>query len=360
MTQRITEHAYEQVQFPNQFQGLFQRVEPRFARMMVDARRAMASLPVHPDFQAYYDYILANPQPSFILAPLMFLATAEESGGVKRVHEGYLPVIMLLMETFAVIDDTIDRSLMRSGRTSFPGHFGEKAVPMFVSWMTASALRLAYEVGDQLPAATIRLFTELMALELWETEYLYPAPDRFQEWVDRRYRANHAVVSFCLNSALELNGRRPLAEQVTMALSIVSQDVDDLVNLLENREQDGENDDLKMGIITRPTLETVQQLPGFLHTIEALWAEYRTLRPLSTRELHAALPALNARTGDLYAQARDTIIRHGIPITLRKSYITARECVRATPPELRPLIRDLTLSFLDRLRRCPPPTLGKS
>jgi hypothetical protein len=358
MTERTLERAYERVQFPNQFQGLFQRVEPRFASLIVEARRTMANLPVHPDFQGYYDYVLANPQPSFILAPLMFLAAAEEADGITPAHEGYLPVVMLLMETFAVIDDTIDRSLMRSGRTSFPGHFGEKAVPMFVSWMTASALRLAYRVGEQLPETTIRLFTELMALELWETEFLYPQPSRYQEWVDRRYRANHAVVSFCLNSALELNGRRPLPEAVTMALSIVSQDVDDLVNLLENREQEGENDDLKMGVITRPTLETVQHLPGFQHTIEALWAEYRPLRSLSTRELHAALPALNARTADLYGQARATIVRDGIPITLRKSYITARECVRATPPELRGFIRELTLSFLDRLRRCPPASAG--
>jgi hypothetical protein len=76
-----------------------------------------------------------RPQPSYLLLPLMFLATAEQHGGITERHRAYLPWYMLMMEVCAIIDDTVDRTPLRSGRDSFPERYSDAAAAAFSTFL---------------------------------------------------------------------------------------------------------------------------------------------------------------------------------------------------------------------------------
>ncbi|MGZ3461033.1 MAG: hypothetical protein ACXU86_21300, partial [Archangium sp.] len=114
------------LQYPQLFQGAFARRRESFTLLVEEARRVLHELPVPRALRPFYDTVVRdNPQPSFLLLPLMFLVMAEGSGGIQARHRRFLPIMMLSMEACAISDDTVDRTPMRSGRPSFPMRFGE-------------------------------------------------------------------------------------------------------------------------------------------------------------------------------------------------------------------------------------------
>src|SRR5690606_8221030 len=180
-----------------------------------------------------------NPQPSFILFPFMYLATAEAAGGVTERHRDYLPAILLASELCAVADDAIDRAPRRSGRQTFAARFGDaSAVPMACA---LSTMVLRESQGNaRLQEAATSFFMTFFGLELWERDHTYPDPSLFSEWLEHRYDQAIVATEYVLNSALILHDAPVWPREAVAAFSRIGQDVDDIVNVLEYRERDGE------------------------------------------------------------------------------------------------------------------------
>jgi len=341
------------IQFPNQFRGTFQRVQSTCRPLLEEALRKVHASPIPSELRPFFDHVtVESTQPSFMLIPLMFLAAAEASGGITQRHINALPSLLLSMEVTAITDDTVDRTPMRSGRMSFPQRFGEASATPF----TGALLMLIAEQAKNCPAevtdATVRYLLELFSQFLWERQNTYPESALFERWIDHRYAETRVALEYALNSSLALNGRAALPNAALESFSYIFQDVDDIVSILERRDEQGENDDLQMGVVTRPLLLTLARHPELTDSVERLWREYRPLHPASLIEFQKQHAELSARTRPLHNTLRTALLEIGIPEAVHLMVGDLRRCVEETPAALRPFIRDLVLSVIDRLRRC--------
>ncbi|PTL78258.1 polyprenyl synthetase family protein [Vitiosangium sp. GDMCC 1.1324] len=342
------------LKYPQLFQGVFARKRESFTPLVEEARRVLHSLPIPGALRPFYDTVVRdNPQPSFMLLPLMFLTTAEASGGIQASHREFLPIFMLSMEACAILDDTVDRTPMRSGRPTFPMRFGEASTTPFVSTLIALVAREAARVDPRLLDATMRLFVELHSLQLWERHHIYPTEDLFERWLENRYRENTVGVAFGLDTALLLNGREPSPLAVQEPFGRIFQDVDDIVNILEDRGSEGENDDVLMGAVTRPLLLALERYPSLRGDLSALWETCRAKAAgTSVRELHRVTVHSHATLEKLLRPIRQAILEVGVRGTVAQVLSDYRTCVTAAPPEIRPAIQEMTSTWVDRLRRC--------
>ena len=294
-----------------------------------------------------------NPQPSFILLPFEYLATADASGGITPRHCDHLPAILLMAEFCAVADDTIDRAPSRSGRETFTAKFGDaSAVPM-ASALASSVFFHSRQDAKLLDAAAA-FFIEFAGLELWERENVYPAARLFGPWIENRYLQATVAHEYALNCARLISGAPAWPREAVQKFAMVGQDVDDIVNLAEYRASDGENDDLQSGVVTRPLILAVEDAPRLAFEVSALWDHYRPLSALQLpiAELERERAEVLEKALPLYTHIRKVILERGVPRSVKQSLTDFRTAVRESPAPLQPLMRELTAAFLDRLRRC--------
>lgn len=343
-----------EIEFPEFYRGIYRTTQPKYGPLIaraVDRLRA-ADVPAH--FRPFLAYMVwENPQPSFILLPFMYLATAEASGGITRRHEDYLPTIMLTAELCAVADDTVDRAPRRSGRETFPARFGDaSSVPM--AGVLLSMILDQSRHDQELFDAVRSFYVDLFSLELWERENAYPPGAVFDTWLDHRYEQAIVATGWALNSARILSRQPPWPRAAVAALARIGQDVDDIVNLVEYRESDGENDDLQSGIVTRPLVYAARDVPGLAEEVEELWSQYRPLAALQLPigELQERKATITRSARPLYSRIRRVILERGVPPAVAQCQAELEESVRESPPALQLLMRELSLAFLDRLRRC--------
>ncbi len=332
--------------YPRLFRGLFADVRVQYEPLLEEGRAELRGLPIPNQLRPFYDYVVRdNPQPAFVLMPLMFLAMADAAGGIGPRHRHFLPTLMLMMEVVAVADDTVDRTPMRSGRASFPGHFDDCSAAPFVGALTALVCERARQCDERTFDLSRRFLIELFSLELWEHHHVYPTLEGFEEWLRHRYRQAAIAVEIALDAALALSQRPPLPREVSKAFARLCQDVDDIVNLVEYREGLGENDDLKMGIITRPLLFAVHARPALASDVATMWELCRAAR---------GKPGSDGaeRAHRLYLAIRKQIIETGVPPAIREVLRDLRTCTDETPRELRKVMREMAAAFVDRLRRC--------
>jgi hypothetical protein len=342
------------LQYPQLFQGVFARRRERFMPLVEEARRVLHTLPVPESLRPFYDTVIRdNPQPSFLLLPLMFLATAEAAGGIQAAHRGFLPVMMLSMEACAISDDTVDRTPMRSGRPTFPMRFGEASTTPFVSTLIALVAQGAARIDPRLLEVSMNFFVELDACQLWERHNLYPTEELFDQWLDNRYRQSVLGARFGIDPALILHGRECTPDAVLEPFGRIFQDVDDIVNIFEDRSSEGENDDLLMGAVTRPLLLALDKYPSLRADLSSLWATCRAKAAGTTvREMHRVSVHSRKTLQRLSRSIRQAILEVGVSSTVTCVLADYRTCVTSAPPELRPVIQEMACTWVDRLRRC--------
>ncbi|WP_375773563.1 TIGR00730 family Rossman fold protein [Archangium gephyra] len=347
-------------QFPNQFRGLFERVESTYRPLLADALRKVHQIPIPAELRPFFDHItVESNQPSFMLVPLMFLAAAEASGGITQRHIDSLPTLLLCMEVTAVADDTVDRTPMRSGRMTFARRFGDASATPFTGALMALMTRQAGRCPAEFIEMTMSYLLELFSMFLWERQNTYPEPALFDRWLEHRYAETHVATAYAINTAFALNGRADLPAAAVKRFSAIFQDVDDIVGILERRDERGENDDLQMGIVTRPLLLTLASQPPLVQSVEQLWQYYYRLHRASLVDFQERHAELAERTRPIYERLRDAILEIGIPEAVRCMANDLRRCLEETPAQLRPFVRELAVSVADRLRRCERPDLDQ-
>jgi len=345
--QQLSIHTH----YPTRFKGLFRQRKARYEPFIAAARQKLAHHPIPQVLQPWYhSMITANPQPSFLLLPLIFLAVADESGGITPAHEEYLPVLMLAMEACALMDDTVDRTRMRSDRPTFPETFGDVSSTPMLAVLLGVIFQETQRIDPHILGDLGQLFTVLGALELWEYHHRYPSDSAtLSAWLDQRYAQVTPAVTYAFNAALRLNQQADIPPQVAQAFAEIFQDVDDIVNIQEQRQLLGEHDDLKMGMVTHPLVSSLR-VPAVRSGLIDLWAVYRSLQFLPRHELTSQvrrldeLPPLQAT----YTAVRRLIEQIGIPATLEKIQQDAASCVDAAPAELKPLMQELVAAFIQR------------
>lgn len=341
------------LQYPQLFQGVFARKREFFTPFIEEARRVMNDLRVPAALRPFYDTVVRdNPQPSFLLLPLMFLKMAEDSGGIQAAHRRFLPIFMLCLEACAIVDDTVDRTPMRSGRLSVPMRLGEANTAPFVSSLVALVARESARVDPRLFEATMHLLIEMHSLQLWEGHNTYPSEELFGQWLENRYRQNTFGVSFGLDTALLLSGHAPMPPRVHETFGQIFQDVDDIVNILEDRYADGENDDLLMGAVTRPLLLTLEKYPSLRADVAALWKDCQSTADVSLAEMRRVPTHTRAAIEKQARPIREAILEVGVRGTVANVLSNYRTCVLSTPPPFRTCIQEMTGTWVDRLRRC--------
>ena len=346
------------IEFPSKFRGLFARSRHKYEPIIHRARHTLLSLPVPRHFEPYFRYgVLEHPQPSFVLAPLMFLAMAESQGGITARHERYLPAFLLMVELIGVLDDTVDYTRLRSGRRTYWHRFGAPSAAPFSGFVLSAAVEQTMRSAPQLLPLVTRMFREVAAAETWEHGARYPSstPEALATWLDHHYAAVPAAISHSLDGALLLHGRDPLPAEVCTRFAQLQQDVDDIVNIVERREREGENDDLKMGVVSFPLLAAVRREPSAAAWLEAVWAQRRD---------HSDAGAPPTVDGPDCARLQHVLRTHGVPATLDKISSDATAAIAAARPDVRECVSDLVWTFVERLcrvetlrpeveRRCP-------
>jgi hypothetical protein len=341
------------LRYPRFFQGIFARQREVYTPLVEEARRVLNALPQPEKLRPFYDTVVRdNPQPSFLLLPLMFLATAEASGGIKPTHQAYLPFMMLSMEAIAISDDTIDRTPMRSGRPSFPIHFSEASATPFVSTLVALVARESARIDPRLLDGAMNSIIDLFSCQLWERDHAYPTENQYEQWLDNRYLQSVLGASIGLDTALMLNDRPAMPLSVLEPFGRIFQDVDDIVNIVENRWTEGENDDLLMGAVTKPLLIALDKYPALRADVSALWEVCRATACATVSEVYREPAHSHAILAKLASPVRQAIVEVGVRGTTAQVLSDYRACVAATPPEFRPVIQELTFTWVDRLRRC--------
>lgn len=342
-------NASVQVKFPEQFQGIFTRMKSQFAPILGEARACLQALPVRNEVLPYYSYgVIEHQQPSFMLLPLMYLSLAHHSGGIGLRHRRHLPWLMLAMEACAILDDTVDETSWRSGRLSYPARFGTASAAPFVAFLISVIVeRTALQEPKVLPLV-IEMFRTLCALETWEVGSRYPKvdADTLAHWLDCRYAEVTPAVAYGLDGALLLCDLPPLPPRVLRLFAEIFQDVDDVVNSVEEREQAGENDDLKMGMVTHLLLASVREQPHLAPAVEEFWGECRRAHSARREDIDKSrLSTLHSRV------VFEAIATIGVPATVAKIVSDADQCIQLTPASLRPSMEEMVLTFIDRLRR---------
>jgi hypothetical protein len=341
------------IRWPDQFRGLFERVTATHGHLVEHALRELQIADVPAKLRPFFDHVsVESVQPSFMLVPLIFLAAAEASGGVTEAHVHALPILLLGMEAVAINDDAVDRTPARSGRMSFPMRFGHSSATPF----TGALFMLIAERWKKCPApfveATVHYHLHLCSMFLWEWQNVYPTPERFAASVENRYDETRITVEYTIDSALALNGLPGLPRAAIEPFSRIFQDVDDIVNLVERRDDLGENEDLRMGVVTRPLLMTLERVPSLYADVELLWEHYRPLRSASIVDFQERQGVVGDATQPQNDAIRAALLEIGVPETVRCMLADANRCVLETPEALRPFVRELVLTIMERLYHC--------
>ncbi|HRI71131.1 MAG TPA: polyprenyl synthetase family protein [Polyangium sp.] len=329
------------VKFPDQFRGIFARTKSQFAPMLGEARETLRALPVRTEVFPYYSYgVLEHQQPSFMLLPLMYLSLADHAGGIGIRHKRHLPWLMLAMEACAILDDTVDETPRRSGRPSYPGRFGAASAASFSAFLISTIVEQTATHEPMVLPLVLDMFKTLCALETWEFGSRYPTVDEstLAHWLDCRYSEVTPAVAYGLDSALLLCDLPPLPPRVSRLFAEIFQDVDDVVNSAEIREQSGENNDLKMGMVTHLLLASVRAEPSLAPAVDAFWQECQRAQSSQLSTLHSHI-------------VFEAIANVGVPATVAKIISDADQCIELTPASLRPALEEMVLTFIDRLRR---------
>jgi len=297
--------------------------------------------------------VLGHAQPSFMLVPMMHLAVADELGGVNDADRAYLPWNILSMEHSAILDDTLDRTPYRSGRKTYVHQFGEASSTAMVNYLFSIVVARSAEICPAIVPVITDYFSTFSSLLVWEFHSRYPAATlaACDRWLKLRYDAVASVIAFTFNGPLALRGMPFLPDEVCRRAGEIMQDVDDLVNLLDQRERAGENDDIKMGIMSHALLHALRTSDRAAAELEALWRPYRAIAPHSLNEFWQEHARCGAETVLEYEAVVDRVLKHGVLATAKKLVSDARACVLATPEPLRPCVREIVDAFLDRLRR---------
>lgn len=340
------------LQFPDQFRGVFARSRSHLEPLIVEARDTLERLPIPPVVRPYYSYgVLEHAQPSFVLAPLMFLAMAESQGGITKKHTGYLPAFLLMVELIGILDDTVDHTPKRSGRTTYWRRFGAASAAPFSCFLFSAAVEQTMQHAPELLPLVTQMFATICASESWEHDARYPASNEaaLAMWLQRHYDAVPSAIAHSLDSALVLHGLPTLDREVYVRFAELQQDVDDIVNFVEHREDDGENDDLKMGIVTYPLLATIHADADLSAVLDRLWGPCRDLKldldpwtaaKAGRPEIHAAYELVAQRVAEV-----------GVGATIEKIARDAQFAIDAASPEARACVADLVWTFVERLCR---------
>lgn len=338
----LTPEPAPSIVFPGDFDGVFGEPALKYRSLLEEARSELRAWPVPGEFSSFYQAIVRRAQPSFLLAPLVFLEVANACGGITERHVNFLPVVMLAMEAVAVVDDTIDSSATRSGEPTFPQRWGSRSSASCLTVLTSLIAQKSYFEESRIFDIVMEFMKDMAAKELLELHELFPGPDDFGSVLTRRHRLAADGAGFYFNCALILSGRSELSRETMIDMGRVQQDVDDLVNLLERREEAGEGDDLKLGIVTAALTEAVAVNTSLRPLIQQYWELCRYEKRLSTR--HAADERI-----------RELIIADGVPIVMSKIVQAAASCVSSTPEFLQPLMRSVVSAYCDRLLRLKTP-----
>jgi geranylgeranyl pyrophosphate synthase len=348
-------NAVREIEYPAHFRGIFDQIRDRHAPLLSSALDTLRALPVPDELKPAMTYqVWTNPQPSFILLPLMFLATAEACGGITAKHVEYLSVVMLVAELLAVADDTVDRCVQRSGRETYAHRFGDGSALAFSAVLVAHVLDLSRRCDERVYAAALFYFKRFFPHEVWETANTFPEPAAFDTWLDHRYAQSIWSTQYILDAALLLSDRPGWPDPAVAALGRIGQDMDDVVNVVEYRERDGENDDLLCGIVTRPLVAALRARPELGAKVSALWDRHRPLarERLSIAEYQKRRAPLLRETQADYQHVRAVILEHGVPTTVRHSRAELEIAIAETPEPLRPVMDGFARAFLDRLDSC--------
>lgn len=355
------------IRFPEKFQGTFTRSRRNFEPLLRDARSTLRELPMPPVVRPYFSYgVLEHAQPSFVLAPLMFLAVAESQGGITARHKEYLPAFLMMVELIGILDDTVDHTPLRSERTTYWRRFGAASATPFSCFLLSEAIASTAKVAPELLPGVTRMFSEVCAAETWEHGARYPEPtaEALASWLQHHYDAVPAAISHSLDSALILHGMPPLDYEVCLRFAELQQDVDDIVNFVERREDDGENDDLKMGIVTHPLLATLRAEPRSAQLLAQVWEPYRVRMKHGVPHSEEEMAECHELTAGEYAQLATLIHEVGVPATIEKIAQDAEAAIAAAYEPTRRCVSDLVWTFVERLcrieelreeveRRCP-------
>jgi geranylgeranyl pyrophosphate synthase len=344
----------DEIAFPEFYKGIFERTRAAYGPLISDAIGRIKHLDVSAELRPSLAFqTWDNPQPSFILLPFTYLATAEASGGIQQRHRDYLPAILLMAEYCAVADDTIDRAPTRSGRVTFAAKFGDPSAVPFACALATLVLAQSHH-DERLFEEALRFFMVFHGLELWERENTYPSPAVFATWLEHRYLQATIANEYALNCAVAINGQPPWPRRAVQKLATVGQDVDDIVNIAEYRAASDENDDFQSGIVTRPLIFAMEEVPSLARDVVEFWDHYRSLGALELPipELQRRRTAVLQKTLPLYNHIRGVILDRGVPRSIRQCLADFRSAVRESPPPLRPLMHELAAAYIDRLRRC--------
>lgn len=339
------------VRFPERFRGIFESRSRSFASLLEEARELLQAQPVPEVVRFHYDYVMLAPQPSFMLLPLMYLELAAKTGAIGERHRNYLPWVMLAMELSAVLDDTVDQTPRRSGRDTYPQRFGPCSSAPFCCFLLNLLISRTRETAPEVLPLVSGLFETLCTLEIWEFEKCYPALDTAvcHHWLQRHYDEVTPAIAYGLDSALLIAAQRPLPPEVSARFAEIMQDVDDLVNVAENREGAGENSDFKMGIVTYPLAAALESDPGLRSVAEVVWARYRAARRVGGDPMIArGFVADDSADVRMVLQAMADL---GIPAALERIERNAAACAAATPHQLRGTIREFVGAFVERAHR---------
>jgi hypothetical protein len=336
------------VRFPERLRGIFERRRNAFAALLAEARKRLQAQPVPAPVRCHYDYVVLAPQPAFMPLPLVYLELATQSGPLGARHKDYLPWLMLALELCGVLDDTVDQTARRSGRDTYPWRYGPcSSAPLCCFLLNLLTARTRETAPELLPLVG-SLFETQCALKVWEFEKCYPAVDAASchRWLQRRYDEVTPAVSYGFDSALLLAAQRPLPAEAGARFAEIVQDVDDLVNLGEDREGAGDNVDFKLGLVTYPLVAALERDPGLRGVAERVWGRYRAARrvggdPMIARGFVAAdAPDLRCVLEGMAAL--------GIPATLERIERNAAACVAATPHQLRGTMREFVGALVER------------
>lgn len=344
------------IEAPEHYKGVFQHDTRRFLPLLEEARERLRVLPVPEVAREHYlELVVGHPQPTFILFPLMYLHLADATGGVSARHRAHLPLQMLAMELIALYDDTVDYTPVRSGSPTYTGRHG--AVPATVLAGVVQSTLAQHTLADfpELAPILTRMFENLCARELWEHGARYPhvSDASIESWIRCRNDAVPPVLSFSLDGALILHGLETVPEDVHTRFGDLQQDIDDLINIVDDRESAGENDDIKMGIPCYALLATLRAEPSAARLLDEIWRPLRTIPQASPEaELARREPRLVAHHRELV----ELVVRHGIGATVEKVIADAEAVVAGAPAHVRPSMHAFAFSMVDRLRHLDPRT----
>lgn len=337
--------------FPQQFQGFFHRTKNLYLPPLLQARATLNDIHIPETFEPFYAYaVKENPQPSFMLLPLMYLGIADAYTGINERHHQYLPYIMLMMELCAIMDDTVDRTPMRSSRPTFTQQFGEESATPFSVTLLSLATHATSQHEPQLLPSLHMLVSELGSRELWEMHNRYPHHSLFNQWLDNRYAQVSPAIEYVLNGALSMANGPQLSPAVVDAFARIFQDVDDVINIIEARENDGENRDLDLGIVTYPLIAACEAVPGLDRTITQFWQPYHAIAKLPRAQFLAELPSVIAAQQQASDHIYECFHEYGIPATIRHIEEDCAICIENTPEgPLRTIIEEFVLTFAARI-----------